>query len=206
MHKLTDTASWYMPIYALYEQRLRSHSDISEHMPRLKAFVERLKPRHIIELGVSTGNSTLAFLAGFGAEDYPCRLDSVDISPVHGELGDWVGKIPAWRFHQANDLPYYWELPSVANIIFIDTEHNYSQTIREINEYAPHLRRTGVMLFHDTDTRLGFTVNKAMLEFSSKYDWVCYFWPNNNGLGVMYRADYAERIGKVISYVNKVVV
>lgn len=202
MHPLNDTVSWYDPIASLYRQRCLSHSDISEHMPRLKIFVERLKPRHIIELGVSTGNSTLSFLVGMMSLK-KCLLQSVDIEPVHGELGEWIGKIPDWRFYQANDLPFHWNLSPVANIIFIDTEHNYSQTIREINEYAPHLLRTGVMLFHDTDSSTGFTVAKAMLEFAQKWGWLCYFWPNNNGLGVMYRSKYAEQIGKVIAAINR---
>lgn len=200
--QLTDTVSWHVPIQELYLQRWQSHSDISEHMPRLRSFVERLKPRHIIELGVSTGNSTLSFLVGMmGLKK--CTLHSLDIAPVHGELGNWIGKIPDWRFYQTNDLPYYYKLPPTAGIIFVDTEHNYPQTIQEIRAYAPHLNRTGVMLFHDTDTKLGFTVNKAMLEYADKFGWLCYFWPNNNGLGVMYRDTYAEKIGKIIAAINR---
>lgn len=202
MHPINDLVSWHAPILELYQQRCASHSDISEHMPRLRAFVEKIKPRHIIELGVSTGNSTLSFLVGMMSLK-KCTLHSLDIAPVHGELGDWVGKIPDWRFFQTSDLPYLWQLPPTASIIFVDTEHNYPQTIQEIREYAPHLNRTGVMLFHDTDTGRGFTVNKAMLEFANKYGWMCYFWPNNNGLGVMYHGKYAERIGKIITAINR---
>lgn len=204
-HKLTDTVSWYMPIYALYEQRLRSKSDISDHMPRLKAFVELLKPRRIIELGVSTGNSTLSFLTGFGAEDYRCKLYSVDMSPIHGELASWQDKIPEWKFILSKDLPMPPELPSQARIIFIDTEHNYPQCIAEIREYAPHLQQNGVMLFHDTDDGMNFGVKKAMLEFAAKFEYFCHFWTGNYGLGVLYRRSEAARIDRVIAHINTLV-
>ena len=53
-------------------------------------------------------------------------------------------------------------LPKEADIIFIDTGHNYPQTLREVSLYKPHLAPGGFMVLHDSMSAPG--VRKSLLE------------------------------------------
>jgi predicted O-methyltransferase YrrM len=188
----------------LYTQRLHAHTDISEHLPRLKAFAELTQARNIVELGVRQGNSTLAFLIALRITG--SHLYSVDIDPIEGELKQFVGRIGQWDFRQQDDLPYPPFFPDQADIIFIDTSHELEQTRKEIAAYTPHLAPKGVMLFHDTDMKANphFGVMPAIVEFCYQHpsEWQTHFWSNNNGLGVLFRAVDSDLIHGLISTID----
>lgn len=183
----------------LYNERLQAKTDISEHLPRLKAFVELLKPHNVVECGVRQGNSTLAFLMAL--QSVSGHLWSVDIDPIAGEIKSFVGIIGQWDFRQSDDIPYPNFFPDQAEIIFIDTSHELEQTRKEIMTYWPHLAPKGVMLFHDTDMKANpqFGVTPAIVEFCFHHPtWQTHFWENNNGLCALYRGEDAEFINTII--------
>lgn len=195
--------NWYAPIFALYEQGQRNYSDISEHLPRLKTFVDLLKPLNIIECGVRGGWSTIAFLAGLGILP-ESHLYSVDMADLEEPIRSWKNQIPPWTFVKSVDLPYPTWMPDQAQIIFIDTEHSHSQCSAEIREYSPHLAPNGIMLFHDTDDSGGFGVKRACQDFCGA-DWKFHNWTNNNGLGVIYRVSEQQYIEGIIEQISKFV-
>jgi predicted O-methyltransferase YrrM len=53
-------------------------------------------------------------------------------------------------------------LPEQADIIFIDSGHNYPQTLREVQLYAPRLAPRGLIVLHDSMSAPG--VRKSLLE------------------------------------------
>ncbi len=133
-----------MTVADIYEQRCGIESDIVGHLPRLYAEAAS-GDAVVIELGVRTGNSTSAFLAA--VEDHGGHVWSVDI--VEPDV-PWRGH-PQWTLIIGDDMDVVDQLPDDADVLFIDTSHFYTATIRELRMYVPKLRPGGVVLMHDTE-------------------------------------------------------
>jgi cephalosporin hydroxylase len=128
-----------------YDEMLAVPSDIQEHLPRLEYLA-----RHslsIIELGVREGYSTRAFLHGLAQRGIG-HLWSVDIEPTLLPIDN-----PQWEFIQGDDCdPLIIDrLPDQVDVVFIDTDHAYDHTLRELELYVPRVRTGGVVLLHDTE-------------------------------------------------------
>ena len=131
-----------------YARILAEDSDIRDHMPFLKASAERWKDPVIIELGVRTGRSTAAFLA---AVQHGGHLWSVDINKP--DVPDYWRDLGCWSFLQEDDMSVeacVW-LPRRADILFIDTSHEYGLTVGELLVHAPRVSAGGLILMHDTE-------------------------------------------------------
>lgn len=117
----------------------------------------RVKPKVAIELGVRRGVSTRAILAAMA--QYGGTLYSVDNDKqwekVYGEI---VGADP--------ELANWWELwideslnfargwkHGAVELLFIDTSHEFDQTVEELEAYMPLLAKGGSAMFHDTCNR-----------------------------------------------------
>lgn len=130
-----------------YDLRRFEWSDIVDHMPRLRAEVERYDGPQVIELGVRTGNSTCAFLAAVekvGGRVWSCDTEPAKVPP------HWFDS-PSWTFVQGDDLKLDADAPPSCDVLFIDTTHAYEQTIAELVAYGPKVRLGGVILLHDTE-------------------------------------------------------
>lgn len=176
---------------ALYAELAATPSDINEHMARLRATVERHNADNVIELGVRSGVSSVAFLAGL--ENTGGHLWSVDIDPKP-TLGLETDIADRWTFIQGDDLDpdTFVQLPK-ADIVFIDTNHFYDQTIAELSLYRWKVNRGGCIILHDTQLehpigappKPAFPVRVAIEEFvaGSGYSWIDHPpWP---GLGII---------------------
>lgn len=128
-----------------YESVRLTPSDIQEHLPTLVELVLEENAQTVIELGVRFGISTNAFLYALG--NTGGHLWSVDIDNRF-HVDD-----PAWTFLQGYDLDLgvITQLPELADLILIDTDHRYELTKAEILAYRPKLRSGGLMVFHDTE-------------------------------------------------------
>jgi cephalosporin hydroxylase len=134
--------------------------DIQGHMGFL--YQEARNRRTLIELGVRTGNSTVALLASQYrlnvVDGYPYQegdpagsLWSVDVSPPEVPL-HWH-KLPHWFFRQGDDTSpevRNW-LPAKCDLLFIDTSHSYTHTMAELTLYVPRVIEGGIVLLHDTE-------------------------------------------------------
>jgi predicted O-methyltransferase YrrM len=133
--------------------RRRVYSDIQDYLPLLyrqswQASARSAKPV-LVELGVRSGNSTCALLAGLEKGGHG-ELWSVDIAEPDVPAG-WR-ELPFWHLLVADDMSaaaQEW-LPPVVDLLFIDTSHTYEQTYRELFTYVPRLKVDGVVLLHDT--------------------------------------------------------
>lgn len=177
-------------IAAEYEERCREPSDIRDWLPTLFGFATYYTDPVILELGVRSGNSTAAFLAG--VDKVGGHVWSMDIHPPNVP-GEWFDH-PRWTFIQADDVRPPALLPALFDIVFVDTSHAYEHTMAELRLYVPRVRAGGVMLFHDTELlapegvgeQPPFPVAKALDDFCSEHRQ--YRWANNSGcygLGVM---------------------
>jgi len=129
-----------------FDLRRFEWSDIVDHMPRLRAEVERYTAPQVVELGVRSGNSTCAFLAG--VETVGGHVWSCDVSPPRVPP-HWFAS-PLWTFTQGDDLLLVEQAPP-CDVLFVDTTHAYAQTIGELVAYVPLVRPGGVILCHDTE-------------------------------------------------------
>lgn len=125
--------------------------NIHDHLPELHEWSRKFRFPRICEIGVHTGNSTIAFLAGLEL-DGGGTLHSVDISDQYVPLG-WRHAAPGWRFLKADSLSaeaLAW-VPRALDILFLDGMHDYERVLGELRAYGPRVVPGGVILCHDTE-------------------------------------------------------
>jgi predicted O-methyltransferase YrrM len=187
-----------------YEMLCRDTSlDIYEHLPTFVNAVEELKATKVIELGVRYGVSTIAWL--YALEDAG-HLWSVDCSfPVAAPGSDVnlldpqgpLGVVSWWTFLLGYDSwePVLDALPTEVDLVFIDTQHTFEQTLLELELYFPRVRSGGRIYLHDTailttgnavTPQPDFPVKTAMEEFCILNDLKWENNPNCFGLGTVY--------------------
>jgi len=130
-----------------YEKRLAAWSDIQEHLPFL--YEHAAKSKSVLELGVRSGISTAALLAG--VERSGGNLWSVDIEKPR--VPEWWFVSPIWGLTIGDDLdPEVARLqPDKIDMLFIDTTHFYEQTMAELRVYVPRVNPGGIACCHDTE-------------------------------------------------------
>lgn len=174
----------------IYRQRCSVWSDIVEHLPTLHDAVVDSNAQTVVELGVRTGNSTAALLAGVAKTGG--HLWSVDIrlmpqansQPLARAAGE------SWTFILGDDLAVADKLPDEIDVLFIDSSHFYEHTLAELRLYGP---RATTILLHDTELghpdgappEPAFPVKKAIEEWCAEAgrSWTNY--ENCYGLGVI---------------------
>jgi predicted O-methyltransferase YrrM len=129
----------------LFRLALELDSDIHGHLQFLCDLTCELEAATVIELGVRAGVSSCAFL--FALEETGGMLWSVDPGdpPAHFTGGRWT-----FVKGRDDDLSVLAALPQHADVVFVDTDHTYELTRREIELYH---HRCDVMVFHDTAVR-----------------------------------------------------
>lgn len=186
-----------------YDKVLRDRSDIVEHLPTLVQMVRELDAKKVIEVGVRYGVSTIAWL--YALQDVG-QLWAIDVSfPVPCREGepnlldsqDGLTVLPDWVFLLGDGTSQIIldALPDQVDIVFIDTNHVYEETLVELDLYYPKVRPGGRILLHDTaieDTgnrgdrpKVSYPVLSAITEFCAKHDLKWSNVENCNGLGTI---------------------
>lgn len=173
----------------LYPTVRDTPSDINEHLEFMRDLCVELDAKVVVELGVRTGVSTVAFLSAMehtGGVVWSCDINRAF---VHDEIADH----PQWEFMWGDDLELADEAPE-CDVLFIDTSHHYIHTLAELAVYAPKTRH--VILLHDTQLEHPydapewppFPVRHAALEYvAANPEWDWFEYEHNNGLGVLTR-------------------
>ena len=125
---------------ALFELCCDTRSDINGHLRYMHDVCIEIDAQVVLELGVRSGLSTVAFLHAMDRTNG--HVWSVDIDRHHAP--DEVRSHDRWTFTQADDLTVD---PMPCDVLFIDTSHLYDHTLAELNRFASHAR---VVLLHDT--------------------------------------------------------
>lgn len=128
-----------------YAERVAQWSDVQYCMP---AMLEAARSRPfcwVLEVGVRSGNSTAAFLAG--VEESRGHVWSVDMD-VPQVPGHWHGSA-LWTFVQGDDLTVQ-PPEDTFDVVFIDTIHTYLHTLAELGRFIPLVKPGGTVLLHDT--------------------------------------------------------
>jgi predicted O-methyltransferase YrrM len=170
-----------------YDESLAIWSDIQDHLPRFVDLVTDMNAKIVVELGVRSGVSTVAWLHGL--ERTGGHLWSVDLNPAPPIIGG------RWTFIQGDDLSpeVLVQLPRLADIVFIDTSHTYDHTRNELAVYEHRVRSGGCIVLHDVDVKSfpehttrqpPFPVRRAVEEFAGdrRVDW----YSGSYGLAVVW--------------------
>lgn len=142
-----------MIIQELYRRACETPSDINEHLPRLKVLASLCDK--VVELGVRSGVSTTALLAGLDERvkvgPRPFRqLHSFDIADCRNPLLQALADDPhnvEWIFTRGDSREI--DIPP-CELLFIDTLHNGEQLAAELERHHDHVAKWIVL--HDTET------------------------------------------------------
>lgn len=139
-----------------------------------------------VELGTSCGNSTVAIASGLASTGNG-HLFSCDIEECKDAANAIyrAGCREFWTFHQEDSLTAARRVvDNTVDFVFVDSSHEYDQTVKEIQAWAPKLVRGGRMVFHDTCSRPD-GVARPIAEFLKVNNWPYYNIDVDCGLGVM---------------------
>jgi len=179
-------------------QHTKNDSDIHEHLETLYKLVLLVNAKTVIELGVNTGESTVALLeAVHETKGTLISVDRQELPSVRPMLSSY-GLVERWKFYLSEDIAFGIEWPTgeQVDLVFVDTTHEYEQTKKEIEVYEPILRPGGVMVFHDTVTHQE-GVQKPIDEFLESHPgWKYENKANCNGLGILYKPSWPSLIAK----------
>ena len=127
-----------------------SARDISHHLVTLSMLIVENNLKEIVELGTRDGNSTLVMLEA--ASKIGGRVLSIDADPCleAKRRVEQAGLTPFWRFFQSDDLDFdFSNVPANIDLLFIDTNHLYAQTINELRRYGGRVSRGCWIVLHD---------------------------------------------------------
>lgn len=136
-------------------------SDINTLLKPMYELAKSVSAKTIVELGTRWGNSTIALLiyCHYNNKELNTHLYSVDIEDCHVAISiiKALGLERYWTFTQINDMEYIKEWRDNKgnkgiDLLFIDTDHTYELTRKELELYSPYVNIGGVILFHDSTT------------------------------------------------------
>jgi predicted O-methyltransferase YrrM len=181
-------------LFDRYERHCRDKSDIQAHVPRMVSLAQQIEAKHIIELGSRTGVSTVAWL--YALEQTGGRLTSIDLDPKPD-----IGDFDHWTFIQGDDLdPEILDRLEPADIVFIDTSHDYPQTLTELETYWYKVKPGGFICLHDTELQWPtgakledgpYPVKRAMTEFAEHHQFQFVNFPEDWGFAIVKVGDLA---------------
>lgn len=168
----------------MVEQHSLMPTDINQHLTTLYMLAVEFNAKNILELGVRGGESTIALLQA--AKEIGATVHSVDTDtcPTAKERVKEYGFESHWNFILGDDRQVEWTQP--INLLFIDTTHEYEQTLQELRKYEPFVVRKGIIILHDTMT---FPDCQKAVEayMQDRIDLKAYRYINNNGLTVIFK-------------------
>jgi predicted O-methyltransferase YrrM len=185
-----------------YAQLCRERSDIYEHLPTFVRAVEDLNATRVIELGVRSGVSTIAWLYALENRGHLWSVDCSFPVPENGvhllDPQGPLGVVPWWTFvlgydtwpHVLNALP-----DDEVDAVFIDSNHTWELTHEELALYYPRVRAGGRIYLHDTAIETTgnattpqppYPVRTAMVEFCGEHGLKWDDNPSCFGLGTVY--------------------
>jgi len=134
--------------------------------------------RKVVEIGVGTGDSTLALLSAVTLTDG--HVWSIDIRPAWQAKANVVafGLQDRWTFIQSDSREYEWDNGDI-DVLFIDGNHSYSVALSDLTRFGKFAK---TILMHDTNCKSGFSETfQATRTYSDKF----VYYPDDNGLGIL---------------------
>jgi predicted O-methyltransferase YrrM len=161
-----------------------SEPSVSEFLGDL-AFLQRA--RVVVELGCYVGWTSAHLALGLKASggrlwclDYDARfLAAAQNNLMERGLADQANFIKGMSL----DPQVLAALPAKIDLLFIDTSHEYEDTIREIAAYEPRLAPGGMIALHDSLSQNG--VRRAVLDVWDRFETLTFATEFGNGVTVL---------------------
>jgi len=159
-----------------YNHNIVVWSDIQDHLPLLK----QSATGNVMEIGVRSGMSTSALLAG--VEERGGHVYSVDINNCPIFQGH-----PQWSFMVADSIRESERIrkfaPDNLELLFVDGDHTYEGCLADLTNYGDRAKK---ILIHDCECPLTFPgVRKACEHYSKVVKRDFYVIPGSYGMGVI---------------------
>ncbi len=170
VHQTVDLPMPFNPLeYALCLQLPRHFNAISwqEHIPFAMAVIQMVRPKVLVELGVHTGDSYLAFCQGIaelGLETACYGVDTWRGDEHAGFFGDEV--LAELRLHHDAQYGTFSRLvqstfdeaarqmpDGSVSLLHVDGLHTYEAAKHDWETWKPKLTSDGIVLFHDINVR-----------------------------------------------------
>lgn len=174
-----------MSLWAAYNDVRNTPSDVQGHLDTFVKLVSALEATQVIELGVRAGTSTIAWL--YALELTEGHLWAVDVNEapfLHRRL----------TFLRGDDCdPQITAALPEADVVFVDSSHLYTHTVREIELYAPKVRSGGCIIFHDVaverfdhhaEDEPPWPVRRAVAEAAMEHGWAVDWTESHYGLAI----------------------
>lgn len=130
----------------------REESDTRNHLRALRR-AARLAGT-VIELGVHTGRSTVAFLTGLEerGDGWLWSLDERPAEQLTGYSARLYGEHPVWTYYTgwSTHQSSLDAAPGSCRLLFIDTTHTLDITLAELILWTPKVDPGGSVYLHDT--------------------------------------------------------
>lgn len=175
------------PSFNFTLDRILKDTDIKEHLITLFFLVIEFNLKKVLEIGVRDGESSIALAEAVRHIDG--HVWSMDLNNCVNAKRDISScKLDKfWTFTQGDDVVLGKKLDISADLIFIDTDHQYEQALAELTIFERLLNTNGFFVLHDTESYPG--VLRAVRDFlrNSMYQYRFYNYFNNNGLVILRR-------------------
>lgn len=153
------------------------------------AFLKR--PQAIVELGCFVGWTSAHFALGLKAAGSSGRLWCIDynanfLEAARANLGR-LGLAGSVEFVQGFSLEpkVLSKLPAQIDLLFVDTSHEYKDTLEEIAAYLPRLAPDGLIVLHDSISQDG--VRRAIFDRWHEFETLTFATEFGNGITVLRR-------------------
>lgn len=138
------------PISELFRVMLAQPHDMQGHMETLRDLVVTTDAQTVVECGVNSGMSSVAFLAGLeqtGGMIYSCDVAYPRWRPE-------VEAFPRRCFYKGDSLGMtkWIDEYNRPDVCLLDTSHTMTQTVAELKAYWPLVRPGGAVAIHDTES------------------------------------------------------
>lgn len=172
------------------------------HLPFANYLVKKIKPGILVELGSHTGNSLCGFAQAVKEEGLSTQIYGVDTWQGDAHAGTYNDNIYQ-KLHGYVSIEYsYLTLLRMTfdqalatfsdesiDILHIDGLHTYNAVKHDFTTWLPKVKKTGIILFHDTQVQnKDFGVFRFWEELKQQYHNV-YNFPHSHGLGVLFMPD-----------------
>lgn len=153
------------------------HSAMCHHLPFLKWLTIYLKAQSIIELGVYSGQSTIAFLSGLQLTKG--RLWSCDKEYPLPPITQYLD-LSSWSFVQDDTSMAIRCTPANNDILLVDA--SFENRYNDLELYHELVRPGGCILVHDTERE---EVMSQVLKFVGGKTYSFFNFEYGHGLGVI---------------------
>lgn len=176
--------------------RIRSHASAPSTWSSEKnaaEFVGRfaaiLRARTVCEIGCFIGYTTVHIATALRAAGTGARLYYVDLDPRH--LATATANLKQFGLDSFGtavlggscDTDTLSRMPTLIDLVFIDTTHSYNDTVAEIAAYGPRLSPQGCLVLHDSIRYPG--VRQAISEVRDRFDVFTFATELGNGISVL---------------------